>query len=267
MTSLKNILLLILLAVIILAAVRFLERKSIFFPMREIVGTPRDIGLKYEEVYFTTQDNKKLNGWFIPRQGAEATILFSNGNAGNISYRLEKISIMNEIGFNILVFDYRGYGKSEGAPSEQGFYSDIQAAYNYLVGTRGISPGDIILYGESIGGAVVIELAGKSPVKAVIIEAAFTSVKDMASIAFPGVPHFILESRFDSLEKIKDIKYPKLLIHSMDDEIVPFEQGERLFSAALEPKESLKLKGGHNTAFRDSLEDYKKGIAAFAGDL
>lgn len=255
------------LAIIFIAAVRYMESKSMFFPMRQITSSPRDLGLSYEDIYFATSDNKKINAWFIPSRGARFTVLFSNGNAGNVSHRLEKISMLNDMGLNVFIFDYRGYGKSEGVPSEQGLYRDIEAAYSYLVEKREIAPEDIILYGESIGGGVVIELAAKTSVGALITEAAFTSVKDMAKMAFPIIPHVVFASRFDNLGKIEGIKSPKLIIHSVDDEIVPFTQGERLFAAANEPKKFLKLRGGHNTAFWDSEEKYKAGIKDFIGSL
>ena len=263
----KIIIRVVILAIIFIAAVRYMESKSMFFPMKQMTSSPRDVGLSYEDIYFTTSDNKKINAWFIPSRGARFTVLFSNGNAGNISHRLEKISIMNEMGLNVFIFDYRGYGKSEGVPSEQGLYRDINAAYGYLVDSRGISGGDIILYGESIGGGVVIELARSKPVGAIITEAAFTSVKDMARMAFPIIPHAVFASRFDNLDKLEEIKCPKLIIHSADDEIVPFSQGERLFAAASEPKKFLKLRGGHNTAFWDSVEEYKGGIKSFIASL
>jgi uncharacterized protein len=251
------------LVIIFVVGVRYMERKSLFFPMKQMSSSPADVGLAYEEVYLNTQDNKKIHGWFIPVEKKGDTILFSCGNAGNISHRLDKISIMNEMGFNVFIFGYRGYGKSEGSPSEQGLYRDIEAAYEHLVRGRAISPEEIILYGESIGGGVAIELATRTPVKALITEEAFTSVKDMASLAFPLIPHFVFSSKFDNLEKVGRIECPKLIIHSIDDEIVPFSQGQSLFEAAREPKEFLGIRGGHNTAFRDSMRDYKEGIISF----
>jgi uncharacterized protein len=255
------------LVIIFMAAVRYMERKSLFFPMKHITSSPVDVGLDYEEVYFHTSDNKKIHSWFIPADEARFTMLFSSGNAGNISHRLDKIAMMNDMGFNVFIFGYRGYGKSEGIPSEQGLYRDIDAAYEYLVEVRGVSPEDIILYGESIGGGVVIELASLRPVGAIITEEAFTSVKDMARLAFPLIPYVIFSSRFDNLAKIGDIECPKLIIHSIDDEIVPFSQGEMLFEAASEPKKFLRLRGGHNTAFWDSMKEYKEGIKSFVAAL
>ncbi|MFA6636747.1 MAG: alpha/beta hydrolase [Candidatus Omnitrophota bacterium] len=255
------------LVIIFVAAVRYMEKKSLFFPMEQITSSPGDVGLDHEEVYFHTSDGKKIHSWFIPGDKGGFTILFSCGNAGNISHRLDKIAMMNDMGFNVFIFGYRGYGKSEGIPSEKGFYRDIDAAYEYLVDDRAISPENIILYGESIGGGVVIELASRRPAGALITEEAFTSVKDMARLAFPLIPHIIFSSRFDNLAKIGDVDCPKLIIHSVDDEIVPFSQGERLFEAAGEPKKFLRLRGGHNTAFRDSMRAYKEGIRSFVSDL
>ena len=244
-----------------------MERKSIYFPMKQITSTPSDIGLSYKEAYFKTSDNKKIHAWFIPRKDAELIVLFSHGNAGNIGHRLDKISMLHDIGLNVFIYDYRGYGNSQGRPSEKGFYRDAHAAYDYLVGEMGFSDHNIILYGESIGGAVSVELAYRKSVRGLITESTFTSVRDMARMAFPLIPHFIFSSRFDSIAKIGDIKCSKLIIHSLDDEIVPFSQGERLFAAAGGPKRFLQIRGGHNTAFWDSVREYKEGIRSFAESL
>lgn len=243
--------------------IRYVERHSIYFPMKEITNTPLDIGLSYEEVYFNTADNMRLHGWFISNDKAKFTVIFCHGNAGNISHRLEKIEMFYKLGLNTFIFDYRGYGKSGGAPSEPGLYKDADAAHNYLAGERKIIEDNIVLYGESIGGAVAVNLAAKSGVGALITEEAFTSTKDMAKIYYPFIPHFIISSRLDSLSKIKNIKCPKLIIHSVDDEIVPFSLGEKLFNAAESPKKFLKIRGSHNTAFLDSEKEFREGIKSF----
>jgi len=253
--------------VLFLALIRYIEKHSIFFPMKGIAATPEEVGIPYEDIYFNTSDNKRLNGWFIPAEGARHTVMFCHGNAGNISHRMEKIVMFREIGVNTFIFDYRGYGNSKGAPSEQGLCKDADAAYEYLTEVRGVPGEDIVLYGESIGGAVVIDLARKVNVGALITEEAFSSIKDMARIAYPFVPHFVFSSRFDSVSKIKNITCPKLIIHSIDDEIVPFHLGEKLFEAAAPPKKFLKIRGGHNTAFFDSEEKFKEGIRAFLQEL
>ncbi len=258
---------LIICIVFFLIGIRYIERQSIYFPMRDMYSTPRERGLPYEEIYFKTSDNKRLNGWFIPRDNAKFIVLFCHGNAGNISHRIEKISILHDLGVSTFIFDYRGYGKSQGRPSERGLYKDAEAAYRYLVEERKISKDDIILYGESIGSAVIIDLAKKVDVKALITEEAFTSIKDMARMAYPFLPHFIFSSRFDCVSKIKDITCQKLIIHSIDDEIVPFYLGEKLFKTARPPKKFLRIRGSHNTAFLDSGEQFKEGIKNFLEEL
>lgn len=259
----KNILSIIIVIVALFMYIRYIERHSIYFPMKIIETCPDVIGLSYKEVSFRTDDGCLLNGWFITNKDAEYTLLFFHGNAGNISHRLEKINIFYNLGLSIFIFDYRGYGKSHGSPSEKGLYQDAEAAYRYLIKERNISADNIILYGESLGGAVAIELASRQNVKALITEEAFSSVKDMVRIIYPFLPPAVLQSRFDSISKIKDIKAPKLIIHSIDDEIVPFSLGEKLFQAASVPKEFLKIRGGHNTAFLDSEEAFKSGIKNF----
>ncbi len=235
--------------------------------MRQIEYTPQEIGLIYKEVFFKTEDGVELNGWFIPAKEAKRTILFLHGNAGNISHRFEKLQIFHDLNLNVFIFDYRGYGKSKGSASERGIYLDAKTAYDYLVSKEGVRKDEIILFGESLGGSVAIDLASKAEVKAIIVESAFTSAKDMARRIYPFIPPFFIASDFNSAKKIKDIHAPKLLIHSVDDEIVPFELGEKLFEAAPQPKIFLKIRGGHNTAFLDSEDEFKKGIGSFVSSL
>ncbi len=263
----KVIIRIALMLLIFLIGIRLIERRSIYFPLANLTNNPSDIGLNYRSVYFHTSDQKKLKAWFIPREGAEFTVLFSNGNAGNISYRLEKIALLHQLGLNVFIYDYRGYGKSQGSPSEEGLYKDIRGAYDYLLNQLGVSQDEIILYGESLGGAVAIDLASQKPVRAIIVEGTFSSVKEMARRVLPFVPHFILASRFDNLAKISGIECEKMIIHSKDDEIIPFSQAKRLFEAAKAPKKFLKLRGGHNTAFWDSIQKYKEGLRSFLSQL
>jgi len=259
----KIVLWMILFIVLFLVSLRYIEKRSIYFPMKQITYYPGAVGLSYEEIYFDTFDNKRLNGWFIPNDKAECTLIFCHGNAGNIGHRLEKILMFHGLGLNVLIFDYRGYGKSTGVPSEPGLYQDAAAAFKYLTEKRDIPREKIVLYGESIGGAVAIDLARKEKVRAIITEETFTSVKDMARMAYPFVPPCVFSSRFDSVPKIKDVNCPKLIIHSVDDEIVPFYLGEKLFNAAVPPKEFLKISGSHNTAFIDSEKQFIEGIRSF----
>ena len=263
----KFILFVVIVVLIFFAGIRIFERQSIFFPRREMAETPQAVGMSYQDVGFTTADGARLHGWYIPHAGASRTVLFCHGNAGNISYRLDKLSMLYDLGVNIFIFDYRGYGKSEGAPSEKGLYADTQAAYSVLTREKKAAPASIVLYGESIGGACAIDLAAREKVGAVILEGTFTSVSDMAAAYYPFVPAFALASKFDSVRFIAELSCPKLIIQSIDDEIVPFALGQRLYDAAKEPKRFLKLHGGHNTAFLDSKEEYITGITSFLESL
>lgn len=244
-------------------AVRLLERFGIYFPFKKIIADPASVGLSYEDVFFETSDRKQLNGWYIPVRGAEDTLLFFHGNAGNIGHRLEKILLLHDLGVNVFIFDYRGYGQSQGSPSEAGLHRDAEAAYEYLTKKRGLQSEQIIPYGESLGGAVAVHLAAGKKVKALVTEGTFTSAKDMARIVLPFVPPGILASRFDALINIKNVDCPMLIIHSLDDETVPYELGEKLFGAASRPKKLLQLRGGHNTAFLDSRQEYLRGLRDF----
>jgi len=254
-------------AITILAYIKYIESKGIFYPDKIIGLLPSDVNLTYEDVYLNTQDKVKIHGWFITHRQAKYTILFFHGNAGNIGHRLEKLLMFWNMGVNIFIIDYRSYGKSEGKVSEKGLYLDAKAAYDYLVNNRRILPEQIILYGESLGTAVVIDLAANAGVRAIILEGAFSKGKDMAKRIYPFLPAILFSNSFDSLEKIKRVGVPKLFIHSRDDEIVPLALAYKLYNASPEPKEFAKIEGGHNTAFLDSKEKYISSIDLFIKKL
>jgi fermentation-respiration switch protein FrsA (DUF1100 family) len=241
---------------------RSMEGRTVFYPSREIDYLPKELGLDFEDVFFKTPDGIQLNGWFIAKPQAHYTVLFCHGNAGNISHRLEKIKFFHGLGCNVFIVDYRGYGRSEGRPSEKGLYLDAQGAYNYLL-SRGISFEQIIGYGESIGGAAIIDLAAKNKIKALISDSAPSSAKDMVEVIYPYLPYWVFSLRLDSLSKIKTIKAPKLIIHSVNDEIVPFKLGKKLYDYAAQPKEFLQIRGGHNSSFFESEALLKEKIADF----
>jgi fermentation-respiration switch protein FrsA (DUF1100 family) len=240
------------------------QTRFIYFPAREISITPASAGLTYEDVYFKSRDGLSLNGWFVPSDSARGTILFCHGNAGNISHCLESIRIFNELGLNVFIFDYRGYGQSEGSANEEGSYLDADAAYDYLIGERNIDPRSSIIFGRSLGGAVAAELASTKKVAALIIESAFTSIQDLGSEIYPFLPVRLL-SRFEynTLEKIESVDCPKMIIHSRDDEMIPFRHSRRIFEAAGEPKDFMELSGGHNDGFLTARGRYKSGIGRF----
>ena len=247
---------------LIVIYLRYVEKRSVFYPMEEIEYSPKELGLDFEEVFFKTSDNLELNGWFIFSKDARYTIIFCHGNAGNISHRVEKLKFFNELGCNVFIFDYRGYGKSKGSPSEKGLYLDAQGAYDYIL-TRKITPEGIIGYGESLGGAVIIDLATKRNLKGLIVDSSISSAKDMVKIIYPFLPYWLFAIRLDSVNKIRALNITKLVIHSINDEIVPYKLGRRLYDNACEPKEFLQIHGGHNSCFFESEGILKEKIADF----
>jgi fermentation-respiration switch protein FrsA (DUF1100 family) len=259
----RQIFLIILLLITIFFTLRYYEKNSIYYPKRELGDNPASFNLLYEEVNLPLAGNFKLNAWYIPAEGAHWSVLFCHGNAGNISHRLDKIRLLHSLAMNVLIFDYNGYGKSTGSPSEKALYEDARVAYQYMTGQLKIPPERIILYGESLGTAVAVDLAARKKVGGLILEGAFTSAKEMAGQLFPYVVPFFLASRFDSLAKISQVNAPILVIHSSQDEIVPIGMAEKLFSAAKTQKAFLRLKGGHNESFFIYQEIVRQKIAEF----
>jgi len=247
--------------------IKFIEKKGIYYPYPQIERTPHNLGLDYQDIYIKNSDGLLLNAWFIPARDAKYTIIFFHGNAGNISHRLDKISIFYNLGLSTFIFDYRGYGKSKGRPYEEGLYIDADAVYRYLINEIKVPADKIILYGESLGTAVAIKLASEVNVKAVILEGAFSKGRDMAKRFYPFLPYFLFSNSFDSLSRIKSIKYPKLFLHSIDDEIVPFDLAKKLYDDAPPPKELVKLSGSHNSCFMDIKESYISALDKFIKEL
>lgn len=252
------------------AALFLFQSRLVYFPDvgREIVATPKQAGLAYEEATIATADGETLRGWFVAADRPRATLLFLHGNAGNISHRLDWITLLHEIGVSTLIVDYRGYGKSTGAPSEQGTYLDAEAAWNHLIETRGVSADEIVLFGESLGAAIAAHLAARNRPRALIIISAFTSVPDLASELYAFVPaRWLARFEYNTLERVKQAACPVLVIHSPDDEIVPFAHGRRIYESANEPKQFLEIRGGHNDGFIISRDTLRSGIGAFLDDI
>ncbi|OQY50967.1 MAG: hypothetical protein B6240_00550 [Desulfobacteraceae bacterium 4572_87] len=225
-----------------------IENFFVFHPQTELDMTPDRMNLRHESITFKATDGTKLHGWFFPLPRESPVMLFCHGNAGNISHRLHNIRELLKQGFQVFIFDYRGYGKSNGRPSREGVFLDGLAAYDCLRNRLGIPPDRIVLFGRSLGAAVATEIAVQRQANKLILESAFTSTKAMART----MPLFALLSPFlpahyNNLEKIKDIAIPKLIIHGNRDEIIPFTMGEQLFEAAPEPKAFYAIEGaGHN---------------------
>jgi len=263
----KFLILAILVLFFLVALVRYIESKSIFLPSKEIPVTPEDISLAYEDVYFTTPDHLKLNGWLIKNPRAQATLIFFHGNAGNISQRLEKIAMFYSMGLKVFIIDYRGYGRSQGQPTEEGIYKDAMAAYDYLLARADIRKDKIIGYGASLGGVVAVDLATKRKLAALIVDSSFPSAAAVSQIIYPFLPTVFLKTNMDSIGKVKTITTAKLFIHSINDEIIPFALGKELFDAAATPKEFLQITGGHNSNHVDSRDKFLSGVGSFLLEL
>ena len=240
----------------------FMQPTLTFSPTGEVPYNPGDIGLEYEKVQLETADHLILSGWYIPAKNARFTLLFCHGNGGNISYALDSINIFYELGLNCLIFDYRGYGHSQGKPTEEGTYIDAQAAYDWLIKEKKLKPSEIIICGKSIGGSIAAHLASNAEAKGLIIESGFTSYADIGQKFYPYLPvRPFARYGFKTIDYIKEVNYPILFIHSRNDEIVPFEFGLRLYEeAAKEPKEFIEIFGNHNDGFLYSGQIYREGL-------
>ena len=249
---------------VIVAVVYVIQDSLIFFPQEEILQTPADKGLDYRDITLQTSDNISIAGWYVRAENERGTVLFCHGNAGNISHRLDTISIFNSLKLSVLIFDYRGYGKSGGRPSERGTYLDAQAAWDYLVDDKRMPASSIVLFGRSLGAAIAAELALRESPACLVIESGFTSVTDMGKRLYPWLPvGIIAKHRYATLLKIGAIACPKLIIHSPDDDIVPFRQGRQLYDRASPPREFLEISGGHNDGFLLSGRNYTEGLETF----
>lgn len=225
-----------------------MEKSFIFYPISEIEQTPDELGLPYEDVYFMAEKGVRLNGWFIPSRSGDLTLLWFHGNAGNISHRLENIRLIHEkLKTHIFIFDYRGYGRSEGKVSEEGTYQDARAALRYLQRNKNIQSRDLVLFGRSLGAAVAAHLAAEEDALALILETPFASIVEMAKVAFPFLPVGpFLKTKYDLLARIPQAKPPVLVLHGDRDDVVPYAQGKKIFEAAHEPKEFYTIRGAHH---------------------
>ncbi len=253
-------------AVVVLAM--YLGQSSLLYlpgvPTRELVASPRAIGLGYEDVELHTADGVRLHGWYLPAADARGTLLFLHGNAGNVSHRLDTLRVFHDLGLAVLIIDYRGYGRSEGKPSEQGLQRDVLAAWDHLVEVRGETPARIVVFGRSLGASLAAWLAAHRPVAGLILESAFISVPELAAELYWWLPaRRLARLRHDTLDAVARVQAPVLVAHSPDDEIIPYRHGRTLYEAAPSAKQFLQLRGDHNSGFLLSGTDYVHGLAAF----
>jgi fermentation-respiration switch protein FrsA (DUF1100 family) len=240
----------------------------LFFPARKILATPAQTGLAFEDVAIETGDGERLHGWWVPARAgsAGAHVLLCHGNAGNVGDRVMHAALLCAAGLDVLLFDYRGYGRSSGRPSELGTYRDANAARSTLIARREVDPDRVIYLGESIGGAVALALALEHPPAGLVLMSAFTSVRDMARRHYPFVPQAMVPDAYPSLRRVPDLRATLLIIHGDRDEIVPLMHAEELFDAAPEPKRLHIIEGvGHNDLVSVAGEEWAAAIVDFSG--
>jgi len=267
----KMTILIIAFAYALVCLVAFLfQSRLVYFPSRARGRTPSDVGLDFRDVTFATAGGRALHGWMVPVAGAAYTLLYCHGNAGNIHDRLESIRQFAGLGLSVFIFDYAGYGQSRGRPGENATYEDAAAAWEYLTGEERIAPDRVVLFGRSLGGAVAIDLAtrlGRAPA-GLIVESCFTSLPELGARVYPWLPvRFLCKYRYNNWRKILDVDVPKLFVHSLDDHVVPYGMGKRLYNHASRPKQFLRIRGSHNDGFLASDEKYSEGIKAFVTTL
>jgi len=254
----------------VLVLVFVFQSHLVFFPGtgREAVLTPQSYGMRFESVEIRTADGETLAAWWVPAEDARGTVLFFHGNAGNISHRLDYLQMFNRLRYSTLIVDYRGYGKSTGSPSEEGTYLDAEAAWDYLRNARHARPEDVVIVGESLGGAVASRLSEKVKPCALVLFSTFTSVNDLAAEVYWFLPVRLL-SRFgyDNVDNLKRIFAPVFIAHSRDDDVVPYAHGRKLFEAANAPKAFLEMSGGHNDGFIFTRPEWVSQLAAFLDAL
>ncbi len=225
-----------------------MENSLIYFPAKYPEGVWNPPGLEFEDAWFTASDGTRLHGWYVPSANPRAVILFAHGNAGNLSHRYELLQELSKLGISTMIFDYRGYGRSEGSPSEAGILDDARAARHWLAQRAGVREADIVLMGESLGGGVMVDLAARDGARGLILENTFTSLPEVAAYHYPWLPvRMLMQTQLNSAAKIHNYHGPLLQIHGDADTIIPFAIGQQLFAAANEPKELVVIAGGdHN---------------------
>ena len=246
-----------------------LEKRYIFFPTSDIEQTPEQGGLEYEDVFLTTEDGLRLHGWYVPGE-SDVTWLWFHGNGGNIGHRIDELVMAHRrTGANIFIFDYRGYGESEGKPSEKGTYLDARAVMEYLSSRPDVDQSRIVYLGHSLGAAVAVELSLTQPPMAMVLVSPFASIGDMARVAYPLLPvHLLVRNRYDSLAHIQRIHRPVLILHGDQDKTVPLSQGRKLFEAANQPKQWKVLPGAaHNDTYYAGGAAYWDTLAEFLASL
>ncbi len=251
------------------AAIWLGQGRLVYQPTRTLASTPADVGLPCEELWLHTADGVRIHGWLVPGPSRQdgPFVLFCHGNAGNIGHRLQTLLLFHKMGLSTCIFDYRGYGLSQGSPDEEGTSADARAAWAYLTDTRAIQPERIVLWGRSLGGAVAARLARETRPGALIVESGFTSVPDLGARIYPIFPvRLLCRFDYDTRACVAAAPCPVLVVHSPDDEIIPYAMGRRIYDAAPGFKRFLDIAGSHNTGFIESAEGYTRGVRSFLAE-
>ncbi|MBP7737259.1 MAG: alpha/beta hydrolase [Spirochaetes bacterium] len=240
------------------------KNRYLFHPYKQIVDTPASMGLVFDDVYFNAADGIRINAWWVPAPAPKGTILFCHGNAGNISFLLDTIRLFHGLKLNVLVFDYRGFGRSGGSATEEGTYRDVAAAWEYLVSFRKIDPGTIAVIGRSLGGPIAAWICQDRTPGALVLEATFTRAADVALHHYPMAPgELLFGDTYNAGKYVTRVRCPVLVVHSPEDEIIPYDLGAKLFKKINGPKEFLMIRGSHNNGFMESLNEYASGLDWF----
>jgi fermentation-respiration switch protein FrsA (DUF1100 family) len=263
---LKKLAKLLAICLFVFIMIRWFEHSQVYHPDRILTATPAELGRPFEDVWFKAKDGVELNGWFFPgntnSSRASLAVLLCHGNAGNIGHRLDMCRALLDSGVSVFVFDYRGYGRSRGRPSEEGTYLDAQAAHQWLQ-HKGFAPTNIIAYGESLGGGVAGELAMRETLGALILQSTFCSVPDIGAELFPWLPVRLMSSiKYETCKKLPRLRIPVLVMHSKVDGLIGFHHAQKNFAMANEPKLFWELNSDHNDPVSDS-KHFTEGINKF----
>lgn len=240
------------------------QDEAVFWPSRECIGTPADRGLPYEDVALMAGDGTRLHAWYLPRPESRGAVLFLHGNSRNISHEIATLEILHGLGYAVLALDYRGYGRSQGRPSEAGLYRDARAGYWHLRLSRGLDPSAIIVHGRSLGGGPAAWLATREAVAGLVLESTFSSLPEVAQHHYPNLPvPWFLRTRFETARRLPRVCAPVLVIHSRDDEVVPFAHAQMLFAAAPADRRLVEMRGRHCDAHLQSGDTYRAALGAF----
>ncbi len=230
---------------------RHLLYSLLYFPSRAIVETPGGAGLEYRDLALDTDDGERLHGWWVPaRARPVGHVLFCHGNAGNVGDRVLHADLLTAAGFDVLLFDYRGYGDNPGRPSEEALYRDARAAREYLSRREDVDTERLVYFGESLGAAVVVKLATEHPPAGLVLRSPFTSLAAVGKLHYRWLPvGWMLKDRYESLAAIKGVHVPVLVIAGGSDAIIPATQSRALHDAAAGPKRFVLIEGAdHNDA-------------------